>query len=120
VAKLILRHLHGNSKVLPQRDHGMARRPPSRSRYLQLFQYALHMAAGTHWSEGTLGLLPKNLVRCVLTPRSSKAVSHVSFPPSSYSVFGKKNVSQENENNFTNYCRSFRCLGTGQAEMFFR
>src|SRR5258708_3397467 len=32
------------------------------------------IADGTHWSEDTQGLLPKNLARCALTPRSSKGV----------------------------------------------
>jgi hypothetical protein len=30
------------------------------------------VTAGTHWSEDTLGLPPKNLAWCALTPRSSK------------------------------------------------
>jgi len=52
-------------------------------------------AAGTHWSEDTLGLPPKTLARCVLTPRDSKSVSGVNFPLLTYSVFGEKNVSRK-------------------------
>jgi len=54
----------------------------------------LQVAAGTHWSEDTLGLPPKNLARCVLTPCSSKGVSCANFPLSIYSVFVEKNVSR--------------------------
>jgi hypothetical protein len=60
----------------------------------------LQAVAGTHWSEDTLGLPPEHLARCVLPPHSSKAVSRVNFPLSTYSVFGGKNVSGTNENIF--------------------
>jgi hypothetical protein len=62
------------------------------------FWSVVQPAAGTHWSEDTLGLPPNTLARCVLTPRDSKSVSGVNFPLSTYSVFGQKNVSRENEN----------------------
>src|SRR5579862_6568344 len=76
----------------------------------------LRAVAGTHWSEDTLGLPPENLARCVLPPRSSKAVSRVNFPLSSYSVFCEKNVSQEK------YKKCFRpenrrfCPGEGTVD----
>lgn len=45
-------------------------------------------------------LTPNNLARCVLTPRCSRWRDlRVNFPLSTYSVFGEKNVSRENENN---------------------
>src|SRR5216683_1790871 len=62
------------------------------------FRSVVQPAAGTHWSEDTLGLPPKTLARCVFTPRDSKSVSGVNFPLPTYSVFGEKNVSRENEN----------------------
>jgi hypothetical protein len=66
----------------------------------------LQAVAGTHWSEDTLGLPPEHLARCVLPPHSSKAVSRVNFPLSTYSVFGEENVSEENENTFGHSERS--------------
>jgi hypothetical protein len=62
------------------------------------FRYVLQTVAGTHWSEDTLGLPLENLARCVLPPRSSKVFSCANFLLFTYSVFGEKNVSQENKN----------------------
>ncbi len=62
------------------------------------FRSVVQPAAGTHWSEDTLGLPPKIPAQWALRSRDSKSVSGVNFPLSTYSVFGEKNVSRENEN----------------------
>jgi hypothetical protein len=79
------------------------------------FRYALRVAAGTHWSEDTLGLPRMNLARCVLTPRSSNGVCRVNFPLSTYSVLGKKNVSQKKENTFEGLKGLYIVRRTGQT-----
>jgi hypothetical protein len=59
-----------------------------------------------------------NLARCVLTPRSSKGVRCVNFPLSTYSVLGKKNVSQKKENTFEGLKGLYIVRGTGQLDAF--
>src|SRR3984957_20209558 len=92
------------SKVLPTSVHGHTSTKvlhrKLRCEESPRLRYAPRVAAGTHWSEDTLGLPRMNLARCVLTPRSSKGVCCVNSPLSTYSVLGKKNVSQKKENTF--------------------
>jgi hypothetical protein len=75
----------------------------------------LAIAAGTQWSEDTLGLTPKDLARCVLTSRSSKGVYCVNFPLSTYSVFQEENVSRQNEYIFGTVGVAIGCLESGMA-----